>query len=117
MGTRTTAGAARPSGRAIGAVVGLAVFGTLIPIVGWVVGVVLAARCSDWSVTERVVAIVVPLAAMLAIAAVGVTAAGYDIRLSMVGVPIILSLSSAVGGIFLAVRLVAHKRAAEAAQG
>lgn len=108
----------RPPARDIAVVFVLGVVGTLVPVIGWLVGVVLVARASAWSSREKAVAIVAPVVLIMAGVALAATAFGADVRpLPMLAaVPLTSSLSSAIGAIYLAQRLVAHKRAAEARQ-
>ena len=106
----------RPPARDIAAVFGLGVVGTLVPIVGWMVGVWLVVRARSWSTVEKALAIAGPIVVLLAGVALLATAFGADLRLPVLAaVPLTLSVASAIGAIFLAARLVAHKRAAEAA--
>lgn len=107
--------AQRPPTRDIVVVFVFGVVGTLIPIVGWLVGVTLVVRASAWSPVEKAVAIVAPIVVILGGVALVTTAFGADVRLPLLAaVPLTASLSSAIGAIYLAQRLVAHKRAAEA---
>ncbi|HSK90642.1 MAG TPA: hypothetical protein VK875_04950 [Euzebyales bacterium] len=108
----------RPPARDIAVVFVLGVVGTLVPIIGWLVGVALVLRASAWSGREKAVAIIGPVVALLVAVAVAATAFGADVRpLPMLAaVPLTGSLSSAIGAIYLARRLVAHQRAAEAAR-
>jgi hypothetical protein len=106
----------RPPVRDIAVVFILGIVGTLIPVIGWLVGVVLVLRASAWSGREKAMAIVGPVVVLLAVVAVVAIAFGANVRpLPMLAaVPLTTSLSSAIGAIYLAQRLVAHKRAAEA---
>ena len=106
----------RPPVRDIAVVFILGVVGTLIPVIGWLVGVVLVLRASAWSGREKAMAIVGPVVMLLAVVAVVAIAFGANVRpLPMLAaVPLTTSLSSAIGAIYLAQRLVAHKQAAEA---
>ena len=106
----------RPPVRDIAVVFILGVVGTLIPVIGWLVGVVLVLRASAWSGREKAMAIVGPVVVLLAVVAVVAIAFGANVRpLPMLAaVPLTTSLSSAIGAIYLAQRLVAHKQAAEA---
>lgn len=104
----------RPRVRDVAAVFGLGVVGTLIPIVGWIFGVWLVVRASSWSVLEKVVAVAGPIVALLVCVALVAVVAGTDLRLPVLAaVPLTLSIASAIGAVFLALRLIAHKRAAE----
>lgn len=104
----------RPPARDVAAVFGLGVVGTLIPIVGWLVGVWLVVRASSWSTVEKAVAIAGPIVVLLAGVALLATAFGADLRLPLLAaVPLTLSVASAVGAIYLAQRLVAHRRSSE----
>jgi len=104
----------RPPARDIAAVFGLGVVGTLVPIVGWLVGAWLIARATSWSAREKLVGVVGPVVALLAAVGVVTVALGVDVRLPVLAaVPLTLSIASAIGAIYLALRLVAHKRAAE----
>lgn len=116
MGTRATRGTtARPPARDVAAVFGLGVAGSLIPIVGWMVGVWLVLRASSWSVAEKLVGLVAPIVVLLVAVAVLAVAFGADVRLPVLAaVPLTLSIASAVGAVYLALRLVAHRRATEA---
>ncbi|HEX6254279.1 MAG TPA: hypothetical protein VFZ70_00570 [Euzebyales bacterium] len=112
--TGRTAG--RPPARDLAAVFGLGIAGTLIPVVGWVIGVWLVVRGSSWSPSEKLIGIVGPIVGMLLIVAVVAGAAGVDLGVSVaLAVPLTLSIASAVGAVYLAARLVAHKRATEVA--
>jgi len=105
----------RPPARDIVAVFGLGVIGTLIPIVGWLVGVWLVVRATAWSAREKAAGLVVPIVVLLAVVALVAAASGADIRLPVfAAVPLTLSLASAIGAVYLALRLVAHKKAAGA---
>jgi len=105
----------RPPARDIAAVFGLGVIGTLIPIVGWLVGAWLVARATSWSAREKVVGVIGPVVVLLAAVGVVTLALGLDVRLPvLVAVPLTLSVASAIGAVYLALRLVAHKKAAEA---
>jgi hypothetical protein len=106
----------RPPVRDIAVVFILGIVGTLIPVIGWLVGVVLVLRASAWSGREKAMAIVGPVVVLLAVVAVVAIAFGANVRpLPMLAaVPLTTSLSSAIGAIYLAQRLVAHKQAAEA---
>lgn len=100
--------------RDIAAVFGLGVVGTLVPIVGWLVGAWLVARATSWSAREKLVGVVGPVGVLLAAVGVVTLALGVDVRLPVLAaVPLTLSMASAIGAIYLALRLVAHKRAAE----
>lgn len=102
----------RPPVRDVAAVFGLGVVGTLIPVVGWVVGAWLVVRATSWSTAEKAVAIAGPIVVLLAGVALLATAFGADLRLPLLAaVPLTLSVASAVGAIYLAQRLVAHKTA------
>lgn len=106
--------AGRPPARDIAAVFGLGVVGTLIPILGWLFGAWLVARATSWSAREKLVGVIGPVVSLLAIVAIATLALGADVRLPLLAaVPLTLSIASAVGAVYLAVRLVAHKRAAE----
>lgn len=106
--------AGRPPARDIAAVFGLGVVGTLIPIVGWLVGAWLVARATSWSAREKLVGVIGPVVTLLAVVAIATLALGADVRLPVfAAIPLTLSIASAVGAVYLALRLVAHKRAAE----
>lgn len=108
----------RPPARDIAVVFALGIVGTLVPIVGWIVGVVLVLRASAWSRTEKAIAIVGPFVLLMVAVALAATAFGANVRpLPMLAaVPLTGSLSSAIGAIYLAQRLGAHKRAHDAAR-
>lgn len=92
---------------------GLGVAGTLVPILGWLVGVWLVARGSSWSAAEKVVGLIGPIVVLLVAVAVVALAFGADVRLpALAAVPLTLSIASAIGAIYLALRLVAHRKAA-----
>lgn len=115
MGTRTTRATARPPARDVAAVFGLGVVGALIPIAGWVVGVWLVLRATSWSTREKLVGLVAPIVVLLAAVAVLAAGFGADIRLPVLAaVPLTLSIASAIGAVYLALRLVAHRRDAMA---
>jgi len=108
----------RPPARDITVVFVLGVVGTLIPVVGWLIGVAAVLRASGWSGREKAVAIVGPVVVLLAVVAAVAAASGADLRLPLLAaVPLTGSLSSAIGAVYLARRLVAHQRAAEAQAG
>jgi hypothetical protein len=108
----------RPPARDITVVFVLGIVGTLVPVVGWLIGVALVLRASAWSGAEKTVAIVGPVVVVLAVVALVATAFGADLKVPLLAaVPLTSSLSSAIGAIYLAQRLVAHQRAAEAAAG
>lgn len=119
MGTSTVKpGAARPPARDVAAVFGLGVVGSLIPVIGWVIGVWLVSRASSWSAREKLAALLGPVVVLLVAVALAAVAFGTDVRVPLLAaVPLTLSIASAIGAIYLAVRLVAHRRAAEAARG
>jgi hypothetical protein len=97
------------------AVFGLGVIGSLIPVVGWLVGVWLVVRATAWSAREKAAGLVVPIVVLLAVVALVAAASGADIRLPVfAAVPLTLSVASAIGAVYLALRLVAHKKAAGA---
>ena len=105
----------RPPARDVAAVFGLGVAGTLIPIVGWMVGAWLVVRATAWSAREKTAGLVGPIVVLLAAVAAVAAASGADVRLPvLVAVPLTLSVASAIGAVYLALRLVAHKKAAEA---
>jgi hypothetical protein len=105
----------RPPARDITVVFVLGIVGTLVPVIGWLIGVALVLRASAWSAREKAVAVVGPVVMLLAVVALVATAFGADLRLPLLAaVPLTGSLSSAIGAIYLAQRLVAHQRAAEA---
>jgi uncharacterized membrane protein len=107
----------RPPARDITTVFILGIVGTLVPIVGWLIGAALVLRASSWSTVEKAAAIIGPLVALLAVVALIATATGADLRLPLLAaVPLTTSLSSAAGAVYLALRLVAHKQAAETGQ-
>lgn len=108
-----TARPARPPARDIVVIFVLGVAGTLVPVLGWLIGTGLVLRASAWSGSEKAVAIVGPLVVLLAAAALLVTAFGGDLSPLplLAAVPLTTSLSSAAGAICLALRLVAHRRA------
>jgi hypothetical protein len=92
----------------------LGIVGTLVPIIGWLVGVVLVLRAFSWSSGEKAAGILGPVVVLTAVVALAATAFGASLRLPLfAAVPMISSLSSAIGAVYLAHRLVAHKRAAE----
>lgn len=96
------------------AVFGLGVAGVLIPVVGWFVGVWLVARGTSWSTGEKVIGLLGPIVVLLAAVATAAVAFGADVRVPVLAaVPLTLSVGSAIGAVFLALRLVAHRRAAE----
>jgi hypothetical protein len=104
----------RPPSRDITAMFVLGIVGTLVPIIGWLVGVVLVLRASSWSSGEKAVGILGPVVVLTVVVALAATAFGANLRLPLLAaVPMIGSLSSAIGAVYLATRLVAHKRAAE----
>jgi heme A synthase len=105
----------RPPARDLAAVFALGVAGTLIPIAGWVIGVWFVVRASSWSPSEKLLGLVGPIVGLLVIVAVVAGAANVNLGVSVaLAVPLTLSVASAVGAVYLAARLVAHKRAAEA---
>jgi hypothetical protein len=106
----------RPPARDIVVVFVLGVVGTLVPVVGWLVGIVLVLRASAWSGREKAVAIIAPVVVLMAAVTLVALAVGNDIRPLplLAAIPLTSSLSSAAGAVYLALRLVAHKRAAEA---
>jgi hypothetical protein len=113
--TTTGRNTARPPVRDLVAVFGLGIAGTLVPVVGWVVGVWLVAGGSSWSRREKAVGVIAPIVGLLLIVALVAGAAGVDLGVSVaLAVPLTLSIASAIGAVYLALRLVAHKRAAEA---
>jgi hypothetical protein len=103
----------RPPARDVAAVFGLGVAGSLIPIAGWVVGVWLVLRASSWSAREKLLGLVGPIVVLLVAVGVLAAALGADVRLPVLAaVPLTLSIASAIGALYLALRLVAHTRAA-----
>jgi 4-amino-4-deoxy-L-arabinose transferase-like glycosyltransferase len=106
----------RPPTRDIAVVFVLGIVGTLVPVIGWLIGVVLVGRASAWSRAEKAVAIVGPVVVLLVAVVLVATAFGANVRPLplLAAVPLTSSLSSAIGAVYLAQRLVAHKRAAEA---
>lgn len=105
----------RPPARDVAVVFVLGVVGTLVPVIGWLVGVVLVLRASAWSGREKAVALAGPVVVLMAVVAPVTMALGANVRAPLlVAVPLTSSLSSAIGAVYLALRLVAHKRAAEA---
>lgn len=110
-----TAQPARPPARDVAVVFVLGVVGTLVPVLGWLIGAGLVARASAWSGSEKAVAIVGPIVLLLAGVALLATAFGGNVRPLplLAAVPLTTSVGSAAGAIYLALRLVAHRRAAE----
>ena len=105
----------RPPARDITTVFVFGIVGTLIPIVGWLVGAALVTRASSWSAAEKAVAILGPVVALLAVVALVAAGLRADLGVPLVAaVPLTTSLGSAAGAVYLALRLVAHQRAAEA---
>lgn len=105
----------RPPARTLGAVFGLGVVGTLVPVVGWLVGAWLVLRAPSWSRREKATGLLGPIVVLLGSVAVAATLLGAEVGLPvLVAVPLTLSIASAVGAVYLALRLVAHEQAAEA---
>ena len=106
----------RPPARDIAVVFVLGIVGTLVPVIGWLVGVVLVLRASAWSRREKAVAIVAPVLVLMAVVTLAAMAFSDSFRpLPLIAaIPLTSSLSSAAGAVYLAQRLVARKRAAEA---
>lgn len=99
--------------RAVLTVLGFALVGVLVPVVGWLVGVWLVVRTPAWSATEKAVGLLAPPAVLLAGFVVLALAADAPVAPVVLALPITLSLASGIGAIHLANRLVAHKRAGE----
>lgn len=72
-------------GFAITAALTLSFGGIVLPFAGWVVGAVLVCFSSLWRAWEKVVAIVVPLVALIVTAGVGLIAFGADSGIQDVG--------------------------------
>lgn len=107
----------RPPARDIAAVFGLGVAGTLVPVAGWLVGVWLVVRATSWSAREKVAGLMGPIVVLLVVVATVAAVLGADVRLPVLAaVPLTLSVASAIGAVYLALRLVAHRRAAEEAR-
>jgi putative Mn2+ efflux pump MntP len=105
----------RPPARDVTTVFVFGVVGTLVPVVGWLIGITLVLRASSWSAAEKAAAAIGPVVGLLAVVALIARATGTDLRLPLLAaVPLTTSLSSAAGAVYLALRLVAHQRAAEA---
>lgn len=106
----------RPPARDIAVVFILGIVGTLVPVIGWLVGVVLVLRASAWSGREKAVAIMAPVVVLMTVVALVATAFGDHVRPLplLAAVPLTGSLSSASGAVYLALRLVAHQKVTEA---
>lgn len=103
----------RPSARDVAVVFALGVVGTLVPVIGWVLGIWLVLRASAWSRGEKAMAVLGPPIVILAVVTVVAAAFGPGIRPLpiLAAVPLTTSLSSAVAAVYLAMRLVAHRQA------
>ena len=106
----------RPPARDIAVVFVLGVVGTLVPVIGWLVGATLVLRASAWSGREKALALAGPVVVLMAVVMLVTMALGTNVRAFplLAAVPLTTSLSSAIGAVYLALRLVAHKRDAEA---